>query len=58
MNTHEEWRTSTFSAPNNNCVQLAVSRDAARVRDSKNPGTGLLAFGSTEFTTFLTLLKR
>nr|WP_083466579.1 DUF397 domain-containing protein [Kibdelosporangium sp. MJ126-NF4]CEL16855.1 hypothetical protein [Kibdelosporangium sp. MJ126-NF4]CTQ91917.1 hypothetical protein [Kibdelosporangium sp. MJ126-NF4] len=57
MNGHTEWRTSTFSAPNNECVQLAVSTEVTRVRDSKRPETGVLTFDSEQFTTFLTSLK-
>lgn len=36
MNIHGNWRKSSFSAPENNCVELALTATEARIRDSKN----------------------
>lgn len=34
------WRKSSFSAANNNCVELADAGDTILVRDSKHPEQG------------------
>ncbi|ONI70534.1 hypothetical protein ALI144C_48750 [Actinosynnema sp. ALI-1.44] len=57
MNRRIEWRTSTFSVANNDCVQLAVDRALTRVRDSKTPDAGTLVFDRECFATFLAVLK-
>jgi hypothetical protein len=36
MASSTKWRKSTHTGANNNCVEIAGTRD--RVRDSKNPG--------------------
>jgi len=49
-----QWRTSSFSGDNGNCVQLAALPDGSvGVRDSKDPDGGLLAFTRAEITAFL-----
>lgn len=37
-----QWRTSSYSGGQNNCVQLAAFPAGVGVRDSKNPGAGAL----------------
>jgi hypothetical protein len=47
------WRKSSHSGAGNDCVEIAVARSGASVRDSKNPGAGVLRFGSADWTVFL-----
>jgi hypothetical protein len=42
------WRKSTFSTGNQNCVELATTAGAAHVRDSKHPENGHLTFPASE----------
>ena len=48
------WRKSSYSASNGACVEMRWP-EAGRlaVRDSKAPQTGMLAFGATDWQTFL-----
>lgn len=39
-----EWRKSSFSGANSDCVELARTPHATIVRDSKNPGGPVLVF--------------
>ena len=52
----EEWRKSTFSSPEANCVEVAFS-EAVGVRDSKNSGPRL-TFTATSWKTFLSRTPR
>jgi hypothetical protein len=36
------WRKSSYSNPEQDCVELAVLTDRTAVRDSKNPASGAL----------------
>lgn len=48
-----EFRKSTFSEPEYNCVEVAVLDDGGRaVRDSKDPGGGVLSFTAGEWLAF------
>ena len=42
------WRKSSFSMGNNNCVELADTGDMILLRDSKHPGGGHLEFPCSE----------
>ncbi len=54
------WRKSTYSAGgDNNCVEVADNHPGVvPVRDSKAPEGGVLLFGTSSWTSFLTHLKR
>ncbi|MCE6993779.1 DUF397 domain-containing protein [Saccharothrix sp. S26] len=54
-----EWRKSSRSnGAGGNCVEVAVSADAFRVRDSKNATGPVLEFDSRAMATFLAGVKR
>jgi hypothetical protein len=46
------WRTSTYSNNGGNCVQVANSRPAVLVRDSKNPDGPQLSFAADNWRAF------
>ena len=51
------WRKSSRSGAGNDCVELAVARSGAAVRDSKNPPAGHLVFGGPGWQAFLGIVK-
>jgi len=57
MNSGKTWRKSSYSAPDNNCVELAVSQDETDVRDSKSPDGGSFTVLSTAWAAFLASAK-
>ncbi len=49
------WIKSSFSAYQGNCVEVQGLRgDTVRVRDSKNPGNGILSFTAAQWDAFVT----
>jgi Domain of unknown function (DUF397) len=48
-----QWRRSSYSGGDNNCVEVAPSGSDITVRDSKNPGGGTLSLGPREWRTFM-----
>lgn len=53
----QQWRKSSYSGSMNDCVEYAVAGDRRAVRDSKDPGGGVLSFGDREWTKFLGGIK-
>ena len=49
-----DWRKSTFSWANSDCVQVASRpRGVVRVRDTKDPGGAVLAFDRSQWNAFV-----
>lgn len=52
-----EWRKSSRSDSNGNCVELRDGRDRVEMRDSKDPTGPTLEFGYDAFGAFLEDVK-
>ncbi|GLU48379.1 DUF397 domain-containing protein [Nocardiopsis ansamitocini] len=52
-----EFRKSSYSAQNQNCVEVADLDRVAALRDSQHPECGHLAFPLTEWSAFLTTAR-
>ena len=50
------WFKSSYSATQNECVEVAITSTAIGVRDTKDRNGGTLVFDSTTWSTFLTHL--
>lgn len=55
--SHTRWRTSTYSANQTDCVEVAPLRAATGVRDSKDRTGGTLLLTRPTWTRFLTALR-
>lgn len=56
-NSSKTWRKSSYTAPDNNCVELAVGQDETDVRDSKDPDGGTFAVKASAWAAFLAATK-
>ncbi|TWG08823.1 DUF397 domain-containing protein [Saccharopolyspora dendranthemae] len=54
--TDATWRKSSYSATQNECVEVAITSTAIGVRDTKDRTGGTLVFDNTTWSTFLTHL--
>jgi hypothetical protein len=52
-----EWRKSSYSGAQNNCLEVAPVREGAAVRDSKNPAGPVLRFPADAWRAFLGAVK-
>ena len=52
-NTYTNWRKSTRSGGDDNCVEIANGATSVGVRDSKNPTSAILEFGTAAWAAFL-----
>ncbi|MBA0125455.1 DUF397 domain-containing protein [Haloechinothrix sp. YIM 98757] len=61
MTVHEPgrrgWRTSSYSAGNGGCVEVAGQATDVLVRDSKNPRGGTLSMRTAAWRAFLRTLR-
>ncbi|MGP4020027.1 DUF397 domain-containing protein [Saccharopolyspora sp. 5N708] len=48
-----QWRKSTRSSMQGNCVEVAFTAEAVAARDSKDPNGGKLAFSATSWASFV-----
>lgn len=48
-----DWRKSSFSGANGNCVELAAAGDGVAMRNSKRPEDGATMFTRAELSAFL-----
>jgi hypothetical protein len=52
------WRKSSYSNSQANCVEAARTRSGkVAVRDSRNPGDGVLTFSPDEWQTFVAKVR-
>ena len=56
--THPQWRKSSFSGPDTNCVELADAGNEILVRDTKDNGTGpVLHISRSEMAALVAAIK-
>ncbi|HMH89822.1 MAG TPA: DUF397 domain-containing protein [Streptosporangiaceae bacterium] len=52
-----DWRKSSYSGGQGNCVEIAPVREGTAVRDSKNPAGPVLRFPADSWRAFLGAVK-
>lgn len=52
------WRKARRSMSNGECVEVAYAHGRIFIRDSKNPGAGMLACGAGAWRSFLTTAEQ
>jgi len=52
-----EWRKSSYSGAQNNCLEVAPVREGTAVRDSKNPAGPVLRFPADSWRAFVGAVK-
>lgn len=53
-----DWRKSSYSSTETNCVEVGRAGDGAAVRDSKDRAAGYFTATGPQWTEFLSALKR
>jgi hypothetical protein len=51
------WRKSSYTAGQGNCVEVAPLRDGVAVRDSKNPSGPVLRFSADDWQALVANIK-
>jgi Domain of unknown function (DUF397) len=51
--TSPQWRTSSYTGPNGNCVEVATAGGARLVRDTKQRQAGHLRISDRDWRSFL-----
>ena len=51
------WRKSTYSAPQNACIEIATAGNDVLLRDSKHPAGGYLSFTRSALAAFVAAAK-
>jgi hypothetical protein len=49
----QEWRKSTYSGTDNDCVELLIEETSTGIRDTKNRNGGSLTFSTVSWQKFL-----
>ncbi|MET9626302.1 DUF397 domain-containing protein [Lentzea sp. NPDC006480] len=56
-NPEKTWRKSSYTAPDNNCIELAVGEAETAMRDSKDPDGGAFVVRASAWAEFLMQIK-
>lgn len=52
-----DWKKSSYSSAQGNCVEVAQLRDGVALRDSKNPSGPVLRFSADAWQAFVANIK-